>query len=75
MSFSVCVYLYCDGNLDGCECQVLEDGEPNGFCEASSGDSSFTTKKDYKDDAKKRGWVFRGHKAYCPNCFKVLKEG
>ncbi len=72
MVFHVTIYLYCDGNYDGCTCQVFgQDGDPKGFIEASSGDSAFETKKAYRTDMKKEGWVFLGQKAYCPNCNKI----
>lgn len=75
MSFAVCVYLYCDGGLDGCECQCFDRcGNPDGFCEASGGDSPYTTKKDYKRDMIKQGWVFRGTDAFCPKCISKIKN-
>ena len=59
MGFSVVVYLYCNGDSPDCTYQ----GE-----EASGGDSPYTTIKEYKEDFKKLGWHFVGHKAYCPDC-------
>ncbi len=71
--FSVSVYLYCDANLRGCECEVVDaDSESRGFMEASSGDSPHETKKSYKAEAKKQGWVFKGTKAYCPLCWEMI---
>lgn len=65
MTFSIVVYLYCDGQQPDCEC--------NGN-EASWGDSQYTTIKQYKADMKKYGWVFKSKKAYCPTCKNTKKE-
>jgi len=73
--FVVSVYLYCDGNFQGCDCQTFDshgEREEHGFAEASSGDSQFTTKKDYRELMKTQGWAFRGTKAYCPVCKSKL---
>ena len=65
MTFSIVVYLYCNGQTPDCE----RFGE-----EASGGDSQYTTIKRYNADMKKCGWLFRGNKAYCPTCRKKLKN-
>ena len=67
MGFAKRVYLYCNsGEFDGVE---------HPFCalegyEAFSAETHFSTVKEYKEFAKKEGWVFRGKKAYCPSCVK-----
>ena len=62
------VYLYCDGGGSSCECN---DGTQSGL-EAFSGDSLFSTIKDYKNAMT--NWKFLpNNKAYCPECAKALK--
>ena len=74
MGFQKVAYLYCDGNFDGCECaDYCYDGGDyliTEHCEASFGDSPYTTIKEYKADMEKQGWKFIGNKAYCSNCYK-----
>ncbi|KKK99858.1 hypothetical protein LCGC14_2629070 [marine sediment metagenome] len=74
MGCHLVAYLYCDGNFKGCECQVYNNSEPDGFCEASAGDSQFETIAAYKKYARSMGWVFRGQKAFCSNCKHGEKE-
>ena len=65
MGFSKVVYLYCDGQTDVCECDGYE---------ASSGDSGYEKIADYKASMKSVGWHFKSNKAYCPACWKEIKE-
>ena len=76
MGFAKSIYLYCDANFEGCDCQVHDSlGISNGFCEASSGDSPYTTVKEYKEEMKKQGWIFcKNNKAFCSSCKKKLKK-
>lgn len=69
MSCHLVAYLYCDGNFKGCVCQEYDSGgNPAGFSEASCGNSTFSTIRQYKRYVQSLGWIFRGHKAFCPNC-------
>jgi hypothetical protein len=62
--FSKVVYLYCDGNTINCDCNSQE---------AFGGDSMMETIGEYKSEMKTQGWHFRGNKAYCPSCWKIVK--
>ena len=66
MGFVRVVYAYCDGHSIACDCG-------HNRYEASSGDTMYPTIKDYKASLAKVGWVFRGHKAYCPYCWQDVK--
>lgn len=65
MGFHKVIYLYCDGGTANCEC---------GGSEALWGDVMAQTIAEYKATAKADGWHFKGRKAYCPSCWKALKE-
>ena len=65
MSFSIVVYLYCNGQSKDC---------PYKQTEACFGDGQYTTIKEYKEDYKEAGWHFVGHKAYCPTCWKDKRK-
>jgi len=61
MSFQRRVYCFCDG----ADCPL--NGE-----EACAGDPPYTTVKEYRDELKAEGWVFRRSKTYCPDCARRL---
>jgi len=69
------VYLYCDSNSENCTCAWLNSVSGRmEYSEAHGGDSGHETKKAYKEEAVREGWLFRGRKSYCPECRKAFKD-
>ena len=65
MGFHKMIYLYCDGDI---HCPIRGN-------EACSGDTNgLTTIESYKQEKKKEGWIFKGRKAFCPDCAKTRRR-
>ena len=55
----------------GQDCVMLKSSST----EACSGDGSFDNIADYREHAKKAGWLLcAGNRAYCPSCRKLILE-